>query len=194
MSSRRRSSVRVQDRESGKSRGPNGRRLCRFCSREVPPGRFTFCSDPCVHEWKLRSSSRYLRGFVYERDLGRCACGTDTRHQKIRVEDAGLAARSRSGASWRTDPEYAAFLKSEHLTVKEAEKSLWDADHIVEVADGGGECGISNYQTKCKRCHKLKSAESRRTRSSLKRATKRQGKTQSGPKPSRKKTSVNSSR
>lgn len=41
--------------------GPNGRGLCRWCNLEVPPGRFTFCSAYCVHEWKLQSQPSYLR-------------------------------------------------------------------------------------------------------------------------------------
>lgn len=40
--------------------------------------------------------------------------------------------------------------------------TLWDADHIVPVADGGGECGLENYQTLCIQCHNKKSAKQRR--------------------------------
>ena len=29
----------------------------------------------------------------------------------------------------------------------------WDADHIVPVADGGGECGLENYRLLCRPCH-----------------------------------------
>jgi hypothetical protein len=32
----------------------------------------------------------------------------------------------------------------------------WDADHIIEVVNGGGGCDLSNFQTLCKRCHKDK--------------------------------------
>src|SRR3954467_877980 len=60
-------------------RGPNGRGLCRWCSLEVPRGRYTFCSEFCVHEWKLRTPPAYLREKVFERDRGICAdCGVDT--------------------------------------------------------------------------------------------------------------------
>jgi hypothetical protein len=159
MSFRRRSSVRAQDRESGRERGPNGRRLCRFCRKEVDPPRVTFCSDACVHHWKLRSSTKYLRAHVYERDLGGCAsCGRDSRVWKIAVEDAGLEARRRSGQTWRKDAVYAVFLKAEGLTVKEAEKTLWQADHIIPVALNGGECGLDGIQTLCLKCHKSKTA------------------------------------
>jgi 5-methylcytosine-specific restriction endonuclease McrA len=32
--------------------------------------------------------------------------------------------------------------------------SLWQADHIVPVAEGGGECGLDNLRTLCTPCHK----------------------------------------
>lgn len=31
--------------------------------------------------------------------------------------------------------------------------ALWQADHIVAVADGGGECDLSNFRTLCSVCH-----------------------------------------
>ena len=31
---------------------------------------------------------------------------------------------------------------------------LWDADHIIRVADGGGMCGLENIRTLCIPCHK----------------------------------------
>src|SRR5206468_10581153 len=33
-------------------------------------------------------------------------------------------------------------------------KSLWDADHILPVAEGGGECDLDNIRTLCLRCHR----------------------------------------
>ena len=41
-------------------------------------------------------------------------------------------------------------------------KHLWDADHIVPVAEGGGECDLSNMRTLCLRCHRAATAELRR--------------------------------
>jgi hypothetical protein len=122
-------------------RGPSGRGLCRWCSLEVPRGRYTFCSEFCVHEWKLRTQPAYLREKVLERDRGICAgCGTDTiaAARKLRFSRGsgrmvllqywGLRTRSR--------------------------KTLWDADHITPVIQGGGECDLSNIRTLCLRCHR----------------------------------------
>jgi 5-methylcytosine-specific restriction enzyme A len=61
-------------------RGPNGRRLCRWCETEVKPPRRTWCGNPsCLHEWRIRRDPGYARDAVEERDKGVCAlCGTDT--------------------------------------------------------------------------------------------------------------------
>ena len=63
-----------------KWRGPNGRRQCRRCLREVPKGRRTFCSDDCVRDYQLETgSSTWVRDYVHQRDHGVCAsCGLDT--------------------------------------------------------------------------------------------------------------------
>lgn len=37
---------------------------------------------------------------------------------------------------------------------KRFRKSLWDADHIHPVAEGGGECDLENIRTLCLRCHR----------------------------------------
>jgi 5-methylcytosine-specific restriction enzyme A len=45
--------------------GELGRPLCRWCRMEIlAKRRRTFCSDFCVHQWKLRSDPGYLRDFV----------------------------------------------------------------------------------------------------------------------------------
>ena len=131
------------------ARGPNGRGICRWCSLEVPSKRFTFCSDFCVHEWKLRSQPAYLREQVFLRDHGICAeCSVDT------VAAYRLLRASR-GNSRRSLLEY-------WRLKRYSRKSLWDADHIKPVAEGGGECDLDNLRTLCLRCHRAATLELRR--------------------------------
>lgn len=172
----RRISLKENEREIGKIRGPNGNRLCRWCRNEVSPPKRTFCGSLCSHEWRIRSNTKYLRQKVYERDRGVCAvCKMDTRLQKIKIENEQTNAMSRCKVfdhaplfNWRSDTEYNEFLKQERITPYEAEKSLWHADHIKEVADGGGLSGFNGFATLCIRCHKSKSKTSMKERRLLK--------------------------
>jgi len=43
-------------------------------------------------------------------------------------------------------------------------KSLWDADHILPVAEGGGECDLGNMRTLCLMCHRRATEELRERR------------------------------
>ncbi|HLH02815.1 MAG TPA: HNH endonuclease signature motif containing protein [Bryobacteraceae bacterium] len=125
-------------------KGPNGRHLCRWCSLEVPAGRQTFCSDWCVEEWRLRSNPGHLRERVFERDRGICAqCGLDCIAEFRRIRRLRGPARLRASAEWRLG----------------SRKSLWDADHVVPVVEGGGECDLSNMQTLCLKCHRARTAQ-----------------------------------
>ena len=134
-------------------KGPHGRPMCRWCSLEVPAGRQTFCSDWCVEEWKLRSNPGHLRERVFERDQGVCArCGLDCPAHYRHLRRLRGAARAKAVSEWKPG----------------SRKSLWDADHIVPVAEGGGECDLSNMQTLCLKCHRVSTADLRGRLSQIK--------------------------
>lgn len=130
-------------------KGPNGRNLCRWCNLEVPPGRRrTFCSDFCVNEWRLRSNPGYLREQVCARDHGICGrCGIDCVAEWRRLKRLRGPRRILGWAQWGLKPD--------------ARSTLWDADHILPVAEGGGECDLANLRTLCLRCHRQVTAELR---------------------------------
>ncbi len=145
----------------GKKYGPNGRLLCRWCGKEVSPPRRTFCCDDCVHEWRIRSSTKYMREHIYIRDCGICnKCGTDTRRIRLQIEDKRAELFASYRKLWEESLEWTEFLKETKLTKKEVWKSLWHADHIIEVKNGGGQSGLENIQTLCLWCHKQKTARS----------------------------------
>ena len=93
-------------------------------------------------------SPGYVRDRVWKRDAGACRlCGFNVgkaerlwRRQKPRGFDR--VARRR----WR------------------AARPRWEADHIVPVADGGGECGLENYRLLCRDCHRAVTSQWRKTR------------------------------
>jgi 5-methylcytosine-specific restriction protein A len=120
------------------------RGLCRWCTAAVPKGRLTFCGESCVHEWKLRTDAGYLRAQVFARDHGVCAqCGLDTEGLRKDKRKFDYRARRQFEKDWG------------------GRRNLWDADHIVPVAEGGGECDLSNMRTLCLLCHRAATANLR---------------------------------
>jgi 5-methylcytosine-specific restriction endonuclease McrA len=119
-----------------------GKGPCRWCGAAVPTGRFTFCGDSCVHEWKLRTDPGYLRQQVFARDQGVCArCGLDTEALRRDKRKLDFRARRQFEKDWGS------------------RRHLWDADHIVPVSEGGGECSLANMRTLCLKCHKAATAD-----------------------------------
>ncbi len=131
-------------------RGENGRPLCRWCELEIlAKRRRTFCSDFCVHQHRLRTDPGYLRDQVFARDQGRCAlCQADT----LAIYSALKRSRGKARIAGL------AFYGMKTMTSR---RSLWDADHILPVAEGGGQCDLDNIRTLCVPCHREVTAELR---------------------------------
>lgn len=141
--------------EAGRAQSPAlsaaGKPLCRWCQLEiVARRRRTFCSEYCVHAWRLRSDPGYLRDCVLARDRGICAlCHTDTLAAYAALKRSRGAARAEALAMWG-------------LPSIRARRSLWDADHVIPVAEGGGQCDLDNLRTLCLPCHREVTADLRR--------------------------------
>lgn len=170
---------------------PTGK--CRQCEGPVAPPRRTFCSDHCVHLWKLRTDSGYRREHVFKRDGGICGqCRRDCHAlerdlttmlygdpSKLDAELARLGLRRRTPEEvdhrrGRYDAALVASLRAEELVDKRLPAwgpgmALWHADHVVGVFEGGGSTGLENMQTLCLWCHRDKTAEQARKRAASKR-------------------------
>ena len=133
------------------SLGANGRPLCRWCRLDILAARRrTFCSAFCVHEWRLRSDPGYVRDLVFARDRGICQlCETDTVAAFTSLKRSRGSARANALVMWG-------------LRSVGSRRSLWDADHIVPVAEGGGQCDLGNLRTLCLPCHREVTADLRR--------------------------------
>lgn len=144
----------------------NGKRPCRGCGGEVPKGRMTWCGNECRDKHYMALSS-YARRKVFERDGGLCAlCGAD----------AGLAQRIINRLWWkygrRASDEVArrAICAAWGVSSWSWSPTLWEADHIVPLAEGGTN-ELGNYRTLCLPCHKN---ETRALRRRLSRAGRQQ--------------------
>lgn len=126
-----------------------GYKLCRWCNLPVKPPRRTMCSPECVHELLIRTDGRYVRNCVYERDRGICAlCNIDTK--QIAKE---ILSKTSNDDKIECLKKYS-ISKKRKVWKRKFGGGLWDADHIIPVKEGGGECGLDNYRTLCIKCHK----------------------------------------
>ena len=147
-----------------KEAGPNGRNLCRWCHTEVPKGRRKWCSDACVHEFKVITDWNYMRRRVRKRDKGVCCqCGVDT----AKAREKWLRIRGRYVVSipqWRE--VYEALVELTWPT--DLTRDWWEADHIHARADGGTN-HLENLRTLCVPCHKSRTKKQAAERAARKR-------------------------
>lgn len=122
---------------------------CRWCQKGVKPPRRTMCSAECAHEIQLRTNSKYLRECVYNRDVGICAiCNIDTKH----IAKTALTLIGSERVNYLNTYNIPI---SRKIWKRKFGGGLWDADHILPVQYGGGQCGMNNLRTLCISCHKL---------------------------------------
>ena len=99
----------------------------------------------------------YYQGYVFERDRGICAkCGIDTIWLRGKIQKIHRLWRKYFSKMPHSYSEYQADFGPWGI---DPYKRLWEADHIIPVCEGGGCCGLDNYQTLCLRCHKKESAK-----------------------------------
>lgn len=126
----------------------SGYTACRWCGGDVMPPKRTVCSPQCRHEITIRHHSGYMKKCVYDRDQGVCAiCGIDTKE----TAKNALALKGDDRVAYLAEHRIGPKRK---IHKRKYGGGLWDADHIVMVKDGGGECGLENLRTLCIKCHK----------------------------------------
>ncbi|CAE7899600.1 Zranb3 [Symbiodinium sp. KB8] len=139
-----------------------------------------FCAGPCRARYFGKRSGASLRRQLFELERGVCQrCGLDCHGlwQNLKSSNSSwleeLQKHSRMAAESNSAQSAALHTLLSHLTrfdsespddFKLTEGSLWQADHILPVWQGGGACGLENLQTLCASCHSLKTSEETKQR------------------------------
>jgi Restriction endonuclease len=153
-------------KEIGEARGPNGRRLCTWCRKEVPKGRISWCSAACVSAYRIQADPSYFRDQVWKRDKGVCStCGLDTAALERELEEIRRAENVpdypggyAGNACWGIRR---LFMALHGWTWDKWKMCLWEADHIVPVVEGGTD-SLENARTLCVPCHRRETAALRK--------------------------------
>lgn len=141
-----------------KELGPKGGRRCRGCHKEMPKGFRAWCSDECRTDKMIRAGW-HVRFHVFERDKGVCAkCGADSEKAERLIANLRGHGCFSLGGEWLRNRGYVcqegvAMLRLAWGRSNWDTTSLWEADHVVPVAEGGGGCGLDGYRTLCRPCH-----------------------------------------
>ena len=152
-----------------------------------------FCSDACRKAFALRCDGSALRRAAWEQDEGVCrGCDLDT---SVLVE----TIRHMTPLERRRALVEKGFVPKPGFTEARLKKlsaqtewhsglgcNLWEADHRLRVANGGGECDEDNIDTLCLVCHGAKSVEENRVARAKKKAAAAAA-AAGGPKPRKKK-------
>ena len=118
-----------------------------------------------MHEYSIRANAGYARAQVYKRDRGVCSlCSRDA--SKLRGKMRRMPYQCRRTYAWLLGLGQTGYINS-----------LWQADHIIPVVEGGGACGLDNLRTLCVWCHKR---ETRKLRARMARRKRRQAKRSTG--------------
>lgn len=139
---------------------------CR-CGQPITGRQRSWASEACrkaalEHFLILKGDSQTIRRVIFARDKGVCVlCALDTQ-----------AAREKC-RGW--DPERAAEVNRERMLrmtqgFPDPYETWWQADHIVELADGGRNA-VENLRTLCVVCHAKKTANQATMRAARRRAS-----------------------
>lgn len=168
-------------------RDHDGKIVCSCgCGRHPAPPRRTWFSRECVNAWRERNDLAFIREKLWQRDKGICAlCGCDSTAEFQRWKEAVRQAGKFVDwflQAWRLAEEHRHDWKlraKERSRMSErwlppggwtsGRRTAWDADHIVPVVEGGGQCDLSNYRTLCHPCHKKVTAELAKRRAQARR-------------------------
>lgn len=145
----------------GAAHGSSDIGLCGECRAELPAsvstgeqlGVVRFCCFECARAGATKRSGKSIRTQLFALERGVCqVCKMDMHAAYLQLSAMSVPERLRALA--KLLPEgYAVPRGAGDDSFHEG--VLWQADHVVAVAEGGGECSLLNLRTLCTRCHAL---------------------------------------
>ena len=121
---------------------------CRKCGGDLTGRRRTFCSERCIHTWKIASNPGYARDQVRLRDHGICVMCHPNQQQLIATARAEVQACMdacfpliRKSRELKIFAKSVSFMLAPYRAVRPEAKGFghaWEMDHSRAVIEGGG--------------------------------------------------------
>jgi 5-methylcytosine-specific restriction endonuclease McrA len=115
-----------------------------------------------VDQWLIRTDPEHVRRLLFKKEQGICQqCQLDTEALKKQAHQVAMEQRRVPLSErhwWRHAYSFTKVVLEVTIHGQQEiplSRTLWEADHIVPVVEGGGACGLENYRTLCYWCHKL---------------------------------------
>ncbi|MES1922208.1 hypothetical protein MHBO_003719 [Bonamia ostreae] len=139
--------------------------MCVYCNKiltktktkkdQILPLKNFFCSNECLREFKIKTAPNEGRKQIFDIENGVCQkCGINLRALYLRLKPLKPTQREKLLLKVKS---FSVLKKERVLEIcgkkRFSEGLLWQADHIVPVQFGGGNCPIENFQTLCAGCH-----------------------------------------
>ena len=168
-------------------------RLCLNCRGKVPDSDLLpldsvldsswslFCRPECQRQYSIKTSGSAGRRAVYKRDRGIC--------EKCKIDCSAMLRRlqciERGSKKWRENRKSTLELHYKNWVERAGEKAInelvksatagkaWQADHVIPVYGGGGQCDVDNLRTLCTPCHREVTSAQAKERAAARRATKK---------------------
>ena len=139
-----------------------------------------FCKPDCFKKYQVKTSGVAARRALFKRELGVCVtCGLDCtalirRLQAIERGSKGWRDRRRTTLRLHySDFMQRAGVKAVDALIERATAGrAWQADHVIPVYAGGGQCGVDNLRTLCTACHQGVTRGQAKERGAARRAAK----------------------
>ena len=137
--------------------------LCLVCGDAYDDARrealgHPFCGEPCAKSFRVKTRVGFARAELFKLERGVCqACGLDCDALLSKlIAEPSVPERARMLENAGGTLPFPCFSSARAAAVARAPRAgdLWQADHIVPVAEGGGECGLENFRTLCDGCHR----------------------------------------
>ena len=112
----------------------------------------SYCSFECKKQMMLKTNGSYIRREIFKLEKGVCQICHRNMHELYcrirRLQRNSIDFKNCFGTAFIST-------KAKKLSIinDPKEGDFWQPDHIVPVAEGGGECDMSNFRTLCTPCH-----------------------------------------